>query len=246
MLGSWFSSKSSDSVNKDGESIQRPSPVDVARNDDQRPSVPTAEPPTGPSFATPHDDILANLIDVRQDTTIDENVLKDGEKEGASPTVLNPPAPAAGSRTRRSYKLPQQELRDPFTGALLGTLVPQPEEGEHGVDIDAKEAELWLHHAKIMALQSELAQMHLEMETISAKSDEARRKSTKDPRNRWGRNEGDDGEEDVGVDDEAKAKEAKEKEFEALPGKFTGREAAIDKIMDKVRISREILTILSC
>jgi hypothetical protein len=94
-----------------------------------------------------------------------------------------------------------------------------------------------------MALQSELAQMHLEMETISAKSDEARRKSTKGPRNRWGQSEGD---EDVGVDDEAKAKEAKEKEFESLPGKFTGREAAIDKIMDKVRVSREFSTILSC
>jgi hypothetical protein len=97
-----------------------------------------------------------------------------------------------------------------------------------------------------MALQSELAQMHLEMETISAKSDEARRKSTKGPRNRWGQGEGDDGEEDVGVDDEAKAKEAKEKEFESLPGKFTGREAAIDKIMDKVRVPREFSTILSC
>ena len=245
MLGSWFSGKSSDSVNKDSGSVQRPSLADAVRNDDRRPPVPTAEPPSVPVFVTPHDDILAKLVRVRQDPTTADTGSKNGERV-ASPAESKSPAPTPGpARTRTPIRLPQQELRDPFTGALLGTLVPQPEEGERDVDINAKEAELWAHHAKIMELQSELAQMHLEMETLGAKSDEARRKSSKGPSNRWGQSEGDGGEEDVGVDDEAKAKKAKEQEFESLPGKFTGREAAIDKIMGKVCASHVSSKVLS-
>jgi hypothetical protein len=247
ILGSWFSSRSSESVNKDVDSVRRS--LDAVRADDLPPPNPPLPQfvPNPTTFSTPHDDVLAGLYGLRQDAdaslqlntaaaptiSVGDVLKKDDGNDPAS--LVESTGPGLLARDTTPYKQ-TQELRDPFSGALLGTLVPftQEDDEEDEVGMDAKEQELWAHHSKIMELQSELALMHMEMEGIAAKSDESRRKNTKRTSGGWGGEDGDGADED----EEAAANKAREEEFEALAGKFTGRRDAIDGIMNKVSLRR--------
>src|SRR5580700_9914612 len=96
MLGSWFSSKSSESVNKEADPLRRSS--DAVRDDAAKPE--SALPRVQPIFSTPHDDILAEFHglhrNVDQPKQSGSAISTDGPKKDDGGKQSSPAEPTAG------------------------------------------------------------------------------------------------------------------------------------------------------
>lgn len=141
--------------------------------------------------------------------------------------MLRAPQPTASGKTVAETTQPET-LFDPFTGADLGQLTST---GQPATRPAARE-EVWAHLGRVLALQSEVARMHVQMESIGARAPEARLEATR----RWGLGRTQSG---LGIEGEEEEEEERrrerDEEFERLTGKFTGRKEGIDAIMNKVR-----------
>ncbi|KIY45182.1 hypothetical protein FISHEDRAFT_76856 [Fistulina hepatica ATCC 64428] len=136
------------------------------------------------------------------------------------------------------------ELYDPYDGSVLG----------RGEPVDPTEAhqrheELWAHLSRVLALQTDIARMHTEMEGVGAKTDTSLKPHLLSAKRGRAMSSGtvddDTVDEDEGVgmdDDEAAMNRAHEAEFAKLAGQFEGRKEAIDGIMSKLDELSKALT----
>ncbi|KAI0788674.1 hypothetical protein C8Q75DRAFT_769263 [Abortiporus biennis] len=159
-------------------------------------------------------------------------------------------SPTPGSS---SSSPPESEtIYDPFTGAPIGVLPSRSKSEKDPTTITERERDsigfeqaredLWNHLSKIRKIQSEIADMHVEMEGIgqgeSIVSGIGLRGGAKRPGGPGGRMHSDTiggGEEWVNLEDaEKKRKEAMDNEFKSLAATFEGRRTAINGIMNKL------------
>ncbi|KAJ7597494.1 hypothetical protein C8J56DRAFT_920215 [Mycena floridula] len=137
-------------------------------------------------------------------------------------------------------------IKDPFDGSNMGTLIkpdPMAHPEAHITPTPAaeKNEELWKSLASVLDLQSQIANMHANMEGIGSRTgDNAKGKlKAKAPARRlWNQSEI-GGEEDEGVDvkefgEEEKQNREREEEFARLADQFEGRKEGIQDIMFKL------------
>ena len=161
----------------------------------------------------PHDaaisEVHAKLLQAEQlsskSTTYPSSTAADPLTEPLHPHLPNPSS---------------EVLYDPATGAQRGTFEPAMTAGS--CDSEQLRDEAWTHLARIREIQSEIAMMHVHMESIGDGADT-------------------EVDNDVDVDtvptQEEEDAAKKEKEFERLPGKFKGRSDNIHAMMAKVRLT---------
>lgn len=159
-----------------------------------------------PANLNPHDIVLSQVFEQARnleeadhvDTSDRQNTLEPGSSDSPNP---------------KQYSI-LENLYDPSTGAVLGVFAPV----EH-------EDNMWTQLAKIRDLQSEIATMHLQMESVAGGSERPLRSKRQDS------------EDDEGGDPKSTAEQqtkmAKDAEFARLEEKFAHKKQAIDALMDK-------------
>ena len=250
---------------------------------------PLQKPPTK-SLTTPHDSVLAELVepprsggnestagkeDFGLHADVDSFQTRDDQLRSRSDLNLLTPTPSL--RTTKATAL--ETLHDPFDGSLLGMLSPlSSDEASRHYDQSHSQVNLadgvestgaqqaasssgdavWSHLSRILALQTKISKMHLDMEGIGsmkapdmtkhrpaassnpfANPDSAipqtpgpRRKRTLSAGSITDDGEGDD--EVQGPTDESERNRIREEEFAKLASQFEGRKIAIQNIMGKV------------
>ena len=245
--------------------------------------------PAAKSLTTPHDSLLAELVepprpggnesaagkeDFGLHADVDSFQTRDDQLRSRSDLNLLTPTPSV----RATKATAVETLHDPFDGSLLGMLSPlsSDDASRHydqsysqvnltdGVEsTGAQQATLssgdavWSHLSRILALQTQISKMHLDMEGIGsmkppeiakhrppassnpfANSDSTipqtpgpRRKRTLSAGSISDDGEGDD--EVQGATDESERNRIREEEFAKLASQFEGRKGAIQNIMGK-------------
>lgn len=178
-------------------------------------------------------------------TTVHTPARADGSKGTTTATTGSPERPARtpspfglpGPRSSTSSPISAPEpVYDPFSGSLAGVALSPTHARDKGRDapaatFDQTKDDLWSHLARIRGLQSEIAGMHLQMESIG--TGEAR--GTKRAVGGMGRARRATEEwEDPGQAEDQR-KTARDAEFANLAEAFNGRRTAIDGIMNKAR-----------
>lgn len=149
----------------------------------------------------------------------------------------------AASHTDASPALAPQPLSlfDPFSGGLLGEILPPPLSEAR----EANEEELWRHLTQIMTLQSNISDMHAKMEGIGTRKQPTpgrpQQKQQQQPsvvrRRPSDIANPDSGVEDGGddeADEEAEENRRRDEEFSRLGTRFHGRTEAINEIWTSV------------
>ncbi|KZT75108.1 hypothetical protein DAEQUDRAFT_734572 [Daedalea quercina L-15889] len=260
MLASWRQSlKPSDPSSQhppdaQQRSQQRNNAEDVANS---RPSLERAV--TAP-LSTPHDAVLSELLGRRGSTSQESLAPHDTTRQALPKISIDGTAssfyrsertatPSGGAQTglRSGSASPNpahDPVYDPFTGALAGVMMSPPHEHEHehegsqamsDADFDHTRDELWAGLARIRELQSEIAAMHLQMESIGSSDARSARRAagaTRRATEEW---------DDPGEAEEQR-KAAGDAEFATLAETFRGRRAAIDGIMNKLDDLSQALT----
>ncbi|ESK90910.1 hypothetical protein Moror_16411 [Moniliophthora roreri MCA 2997] len=246
MLGRpWFSTSRDSGIDKNNEPFASSS---ARVHDDIKGQRHTL----AASLSTPHDVLLAS-ISGRQNEQLNHTGDATLHKSTSSPILEAASSPV-------SHGL--DTVIDPFTGNVLGKLVPpdpnSTTEPMPSGDEFNKNEELWSHLSRVLDLQSEIAQLHMDMEGIGIKGDAKgkKNKGKSSPRLARKRDKGeemqkmtstttllDDPEhvgEDEGVDVGAEADEEerknkeREEEFARLADQFEGRKESINDIMQKL------------
>ncbi|KAJ8489383.1 hypothetical protein ONZ45_g13603 [Pleurotus djamor] len=202
------------------------------------------------AIATPHDAVLLELQNTYPNIDL---------SAGISPSLAEPTEGLDGRPLGDNLGLPEdertympEELREPFTGAVLGAVGPGSQRGMK--EFSLRNQDMWTRLSKVLDLQSEIAKLHIDMEGITAKGgagnrqaaargtkmtwdlDERRRMNTRQDTLPAGKPKTDAEEMDVGAeeDEEAQKRKAREAEFANLATKFEGRKEKVDAIMDKL------------
>ncbi|KAI8980750.1 hypothetical protein BD414DRAFT_530254 [Trametes punicea] len=227
-----------------------------ARDTARVPAPPPAAAPVTAALVTPHDAVLAELqcppsSSAAQRATSD--MRRSAPKLSLSPSggggsqerSDRTPSPSPGGpRSTASSPGPSQEaLYDPFSGSLVGVVVPRKTDKDHERDsaasqFDQTREELWSRLASIRELQSAVASMHVQMEGTGTNDHRGPKRAT----GAAGRvhsdtiHVDDDWDEPDGAAEaaEAQRKRARDAEFNDLSETFKGRRKAIDDIMDKL------------
>ncbi|KAI0639668.1 hypothetical protein C8Q77DRAFT_1152630 [Trametes polyzona] len=251
-----------------------PAPPPPALPDAAPGSPAPAPPPATAALATPHDAALADLQGPRttqlspspQPRPADLSASASARavtapKLSAIPSVGShersertpSPSPGGARSTASSPGTTQEALYDPFSGSLVGVMVPRKHDKDHDRDRDAAaeqfeqtREELWSRLASIRELQSAVASMHVQMEGTGLNDV----RSAKRAAGVAGRvhsdtiHVGDDWDEPDGAADaaEERLKRARDAEFNDLTETFKGRRKAIDDIMGKLGELSEALT----
>ena len=190
------------------------------------------------TLPTPHDALLAELHGRATAADMPTNETLATENQPLS--RLNNPHRVGSTLSELSST--SEPLFDPFTGALIGDLLPGDGEQDRG----AENEDLWTHLSKILRLQSDIAEMHVQMEGIGlkkpgvapgkSKGEGIHGRPSADGTREWGENAADE-RVDEDADEEAENKRKREEEFAGLNDKFTGRKDAIDGIMKNVKVT---------
>ncbi|KAI0361343.1 hypothetical protein OH77DRAFT_1544956 [Trametes cingulata] len=232
-------------------------PSDAARP----PGPPAGGGPVTAALATPHDAVLAELQGPRsvQPQPKGADTLRNAQNLSAIPSVGShersdrPASPSlAGPRsTASSPGTTQEALFDPFSGSLVGVMIPRKQDRDNERDAVASQfeqtrEELWARLASIRELQSAVASMHVQMEGTGVSD----LRSTKRAAGVAGRvhsdtiHVGDNWDEPDGAAEaaEEQRKRARDAEFSDLAETFKGRRKAIDDIMGKLGELSDALT----
>ncbi|GBE77777.1 hypothetical protein SCP_0106590 [Sparassis crispa] len=260
MLGSLFSSKSTNERKYTHQSPQQSPEAlasTVALDDDS--AAPSSSRPSMrrvvSALSTPHDAILAELhgrqpkldpsagtdastttnlpaINVGTVTSAGSLDLSDARNATASPA-----AQGVRSGATSSPEAGAEPIYDPFSGALLGVIVPHApdsdgERADGGAQFDQAKDELWTHLSRIRELQNEIAGLHLQMEGVGL-SEVRGPKRPPGPRvhsdtiasiDEW----------EGPAEAEEHKKYARDAELVNLNETFVARKAAIDGVMSKL------------
>ncbi|CDO73482.1 hypothetical protein BN946_scf185013.g117 [Trametes cinnabarina] len=210
--------------------------------------------PVTRALATPHDAVLAELQSPRS-AAAQPAAVADSQKMapklslspsgGSQERSERPASPSLGG-ARSAASSPgtaQEALYDPFSGALVGVMVPKKSNKDHEHDplaaqFDQTREEVWSRLASIRELQSAVASMHVQMEGTGTNDHRGTKRAAGVP----GRvhsdtiHVDDDWDEPDGAADagEEQRKRARDAEFNDLSETFRGRRKAIDDIMDKL------------
>jgi hypothetical protein len=241
MLNNWFNKSDDNQAHPLKQYTDGPShvsSVDLVHPSADLVDEESAQRATTTTLSTPHDAVLAELHGGKLgiDTHTKETLVAEGSPPGQ--TRSNNPYPTAPAFLP-SLSPTSEALYDPFTGAHIGDLLTDEQDPSANT-----EQELWTHLSKILKLQSDIADMHVQMEGIGLKKPGPapkqsktgsvnRRPSTSGGRE-WGSGIADEGV-DEEADEEAENKRKREEEFSRLNDKFTGRRDAIDGIMKNVQ-----------
>ncbi|KAH9846843.1 hypothetical protein C2E23DRAFT_907547 [Lenzites betulinus] len=221
------------------------------------------------ALATPHDAVLAGLQGPRSlsepplPPPLPDYSLRAAPKLSVLPSVGSQarsertasPSPGGPRSTASSPGTTTQEaLFDPFSGALVGVMVPRKSDRDHERDAAAEHFEqtrdeLWARLASIRELQSTVASMHVQMEGTGLTD----ARNAKRAAGAAGRVHSDtirvDDVEDWDTPDgramdaaEDERKRARDAEFSDMAETFKGRRKAIDDIMGKLGELSEALT----
>jgi hypothetical protein len=236
MLGTWFTDHKTQATSRSAEvpvgtSSKNPFSADALDlSADETIPNPTA------LVGTPHDDILAELygqnaqaersaarVDAEKSSQVNMSADKNVAAQDSPPPESTVPTVTSASA---STSVPISRLYDPFSGAALGVLAAPESDANPFGEASPEDDELWLHMAGILKLQSDIAEMHLQMEDVGAKMGQGARD--------W-EDAGEGGDEDEGMegDEEVDKKKAREERFARLAGTFTGRREKIDEVMNK-------------
>ncbi|KAI0375265.1 hypothetical protein BV20DRAFT_985748 [Pilatotrama ljubarskyi] len=256
--------------------LSEPAPDHVARvslqSDSAHPNdaAPLAGPPArgGPqpvtaALATPHDAVLAELQGPRsvQPQPKGAEPFRNAPKLSVIPSVgshersetQRAASPSLGGprSTASSPGTTQEPLFDPFSGSLVGVMVPRKQDRDNERDAVASQfeqtrEELWARLASIRELQSAVASMHVQMEGSGVND----LRSAKRAAGVTGRvhsdtiHVGDNWDEPDGAAEaaEEQRKRARDAEFSDLAETFKGRRKAIDDIMGKLGELSDALT----
>ncbi|KAI0830575.1 hypothetical protein BC628DRAFT_1416115 [Trametes gibbosa] len=225
--------------------------------------------PVTAALATPHDAVLAGLQGPR--SLSEPPPLPSPQPRGADasrtapklsviPSVGSPersertasPSPGGPRSTTSSPGTAQEALYDPFSGSLVGVMVPRKSDREQERDAAAEHFEqtrdeLWTRLASIRELQSAVASMHVQMEGTGLND----MRNAKRAAGVAGRVHSDTihVDEDWDAPDsramdaaEEERKRARDAEFNDMAETFKGRRKAIDDIMGKLGELSEALT----
>lgn len=221
------------------------------------PATHSAPPPAlTAALATPHDAVLAELQGPRSPPQPSARAIIDSARTAPKLSVIPSvgsqeradrtpsPSPGGARSTASSPGTTQEALYDPFSGALVGVMVPRKQDREQERDAAAEHfeqtrEELWTRLASIRELQSAVASMHVQMEGTGL-SDARNAKRAAGAAGRVHSDTihvGEDWDEPDGAADaaEEQRKRARDAEFNDLAETFKGRRKAIDDIMSKVR-----------
>ncbi|KAK7064097.1 hypothetical protein R3P38DRAFT_2822394 [Favolaschia claudopus] len=175
-----------------------------------------------------HDRILDNLFQAPPEPDTLLPVNPDSNDSLPPPVMLNA----------------RNSVYDPWDGALLGSLVApdhnvQPEDHSKLNDNATKNEELWSHLSTVLDLQTQISQMHLELEEVGANAEsKGKGKGTRSRAASVSRVIIDDAEGDEGVggarDEEAERDKAREEQFSNLASQFRGKKEAMTAIMDRL------------
>ncbi|KAI0778445.1 hypothetical protein BD413DRAFT_601207 [Trametes elegans] len=238
---------------------------DVNGNDNNAPSAPQPGPAAASvtaALATPHDAVLAELQGPRTSTSQPRSTdpSRNAPKLSLIPSVGSPerseripsPSPGAPRSTASSPGTTQEALYDPFSGSLVGVMVPRKGDKDHertaaaSSQFDQTREELWTRLASIRELQSEVASMHVQMEGTGLNDLRgAKRAAGVGARVHSDTiHVGEDWDEPDGAAEaaEEQRKRARDAEFSDLAETFKGRRKAIDDIMGKLGELSDALT----
>ncbi|KAI0332012.1 hypothetical protein GY45DRAFT_1223258, partial [Cubamyces sp. BRFM 1775] len=221
--------------------------------------------PVTAALATPHDAVLAEIQGPGPRTAPAQprgatdsrriapklNVSPSGGSQERSDRTASPSPGGAARSTASSPGTSQEALFDPFSGSLVGVMVPKKGDKEHERDpassqFDQTREELWSRLASIRELQSAVASMHVQMEGTGLSD----HRGAKRPAGVAGRVHTDtihvdeDWDEPDGAADaaEEQRKRARDAEFNDLSEAFRGRRKTIDDIMGKLGELSDALT----
>ncbi|KAI0660342.1 hypothetical protein C8Q70DRAFT_913379 [Cubamyces menziesii] len=220
--------------------------------------------PVTAALATPHDAVLAEIqgphtapaqprgaTDPRRIAAPKLNVAPSGGSQERSDRTASPSPGGAARSTASSPGASQEALFDPFSGSLVGVMVPKKGDKEHERDPAATQfnqtrEELWSRLASIRELQSAVASMHVQMEGTGLSD----HRGAKRPAGVAGRVHTDtihvdeDWDEPDGAAEaaEEQRKRARDAEFNDLSEAFRGRRKTIDDIMGKLGELSDALT----
>ncbi|KAL1951572.1 hypothetical protein VTO73DRAFT_721 [Trametes versicolor] len=228
------------------------------------PATHSAPPPAlTAALATPHDAVLAELQGPRSPPQPSARAIIDSARTAPKLSVIPSvgsqeradrtpsPSPGGARSTASSPGTTQEALYDPFSGALVGVMVPRKQDREQERDAAAEHfeqtrEELWTRLASIRELQSAVASMHVQMEGTGL-SDARNAKRAAGAAGRVHSDTihvGEDWDEPDGAADaaEEQRKRARDAEFNDLAETFKGRRKAIDDIMGKLGELSDALT----
>jgi len=194
-------------------------------------AAPSSEQPQKDVFTatlnTPHDAVLAKLQGHRLDhdpsAPIDPTPSASVLGMQSLDTLPAAASEAPGSVVSSSSP-PSESLYDPFTGGLIGVLTRNSSAKRSG-------EELWVHLARIRALQAEVAGLHVTMEGIGLGEPAVPRLRSTTPR-AVGERLADD--EDSDGDGGSEVEERRALEFERAERRFDGRGEEMEQIMTKL------------
>jgi hypothetical protein len=221
-------------------------PSHISTTDLSRPSADLvdekpAQRATTTALSTPHDAVLAELYGRATAADMPTNETLATENPPLGRGRLNNPHRVGSTLSESSTT--SEPLFDPFTGALIGDLLPGDTEQDRGAE---NGDDLWTHLSKILRLQSDIAEMHVQMEGIGlkkpgvapdkSKGEGIHSRPSAGGAREWGENAADE-RVDEDADEEAENNRKREEEFSKLNDKFTGRKDAIDGIMKNVKVT---------
>lgn len=198
---------------------------------DRRPSLDRA---ITAAVSNPHDAVLAELQGQRPDVDTSAKIDADSSAALAIPSVGSlehpgaSPGPGARSATASPNAIPEP-IYDPFTGGLA--YIFPPSQDHDSSPFEQAKDELWSQLSRIRELQSEIANMHTQMEGVGV--GDARKPKRGPQRTHSDTIVGDEWPDLAEVEHEQN--KARDAEFASMAQAFEGRHAAIGKIMDKVR-----------
>lgn len=197
-----------------------------------------AAPAASETEPTPHDIALASvdarlqhLDDVAQRPN--RRATLDTTSDGTSQFHSLPTESLA--HTPRPSSTFIEHAYDPYSGNAVGVLTPVE------TDSDNTQDALWGHLANIRELQSEIAQMHVEMEKLGEKQDQATQEAARDFEEDFPTFGAETDAQKRGTDAQKRETERQEKEFNDLAMRFKERKDGIENIMKKVRLRPHVV-----